>query len=45
MRCVVSSLSVIEKGKKNVKLFLNFKNVNEVLSVEVLKLGMVRIWV
>ena len=44
VRCVVSSLSVTEKGKKNVKLSLNPKNVNEVLSAEALKPGMVRIW-
>ncbi|XP_014588443.3 protein RRP5 homolog isoform X1 [Equus caballus] len=40
VRCVVSSLSVTEKGKKNVKLSLNPKNVNEVLSAEALKPGM-----
>lgn len=40
VRCVVSSLGIIDRGKKSVKLFLNFKNVNRVLSVEVLKFGM-----
>lgn len=45
VRCVVSSLGVTERGKKSVKLSLNPKNVNKVLSAEGLKPGMVRIWV
>lgn len=45
VRCVVSSLAVTEKGKKSVKLSLNPKNVNKVLSAEALKPGMVCIWV
>ncbi|XP_040848106.1 protein RRP5 homolog [Ochotona curzoniae] len=40
VRCVVSSLAVTEKGKKSVKLSLNPKNVNKVLSAEALKPGM-----
>ncbi|XP_078202542.1 protein RRP5 homolog isoform X4 [Callithrix jacchus] len=40
VRCVVSSLSITERGKKSVKLSLNPKNVNRVLSAEVLKPGM-----
>ena len=41
MRCVVSSVGITESGKKSVKLSLNPKNVNEVLSAEALKPGMV----
>jgi hypothetical protein len=44
VRCVVSSLDIKERGKKSVKLSLNPKNVNRVLSAEVLKPGMVCIW-
>lgn len=44
VRCVVSSLGITEKGKKSVKLSLNPKNVNKVLSAEALKPSMVRIW-
>ncbi|KAM6184088.1 protein RRP5 homolog [Erethizon dorsatum] len=40
VRCVVSSVSVTEKGKKSVKLSLNPRNVNRVLSTEALKPGM-----
>ncbi|XP_020036363.2 protein RRP5 homolog isoform X2 [Castor canadensis] len=40
VRCVVSSLDIKERGKKSVKLSLNPKNVNRVLSAEVLKPGM-----
>ncbi|XP_074238910.1 protein RRP5 homolog isoform X3 [Saimiri boliviensis] len=40
VRCVVSSLGVTERGKKSVKLSLNPKNVNRVLSAEALKPGM-----
>ncbi|KAK2098932.1 Protein RRP5 [Saguinus oedipus] len=40
VRCVVSSLSITERGKKSVKLSLNPKNVNRVLSAEALKPGM-----
>ncbi|XP_057591488.1 protein RRP5 homolog isoform X2 [Hippopotamus amphibius kiboko] len=40
VRCVVSSLGVTKRGKKNVKLSLNPKNVNKVLSAEALKPGM-----
>ncbi|XP_028367529.1 protein RRP5 homolog isoform X3 [Phyllostomus discolor] len=40
VRCVVSSLGITEKGKKSVKLSLNPKNVNKVLSAEALKPGM-----
>lgn len=41
VRCVVSSLSITERGKKTIKLSLNPKKVNEVLSAEALKPGMV----
>ncbi|XP_014641189.1 PREDICTED: protein RRP5 homolog isoform X2 [Ceratotherium simum simum] len=40
VRCVVSSLGITERGKKNVKLSLNPRSVNEVLSAEALKPGM-----
>ncbi|XP_062070933.1 protein RRP5 homolog [Lepus europaeus] len=40
VRCVVRSLAITEKGKKSVKLSLNPKNVNKVLSAEALKPGM-----
>ncbi|KAG8523597.1 Protein RRP5 [Galemys pyrenaicus] len=40
VRCVVSSLVVKEKGKRNVRLSLNPQKVNEVLSAEALKPGM-----
>uniref|UniRef100_K9IPH6 Protein RRP5 homolog n=1 Tax=Desmodus rotundus TaxID=9430 RepID=K9IPH6_DESRO len=40
VRCVVSSLGITEKGRKSVKLSLNPKNVNKVLSAEALKPGM-----
>ncbi|XP_035563608.2 protein RRP5 homolog isoform X2 [Canis lupus dingo] len=40
VRCVVSSVGITESGKKSVKLSLNPKNVNEVLSAEALKPGM-----
>ncbi|XP_021101261.1 protein RRP5 homolog isoform X2 [Heterocephalus glaber] len=40
VRCVVSSVSITERGKKSVKLSLNPKNVNRVLSAEALKPGM-----
>ncbi|XP_037659989.1 protein RRP5 homolog isoform X3 [Choloepus didactylus] len=40
VRCVVSSLGITKKGKKSVKLSLNPKNVNGVLSAEALKPGM-----
>ncbi|XP_015350226.1 protein RRP5 homolog isoform X1 [Marmota marmota marmota] len=40
VRCVVSSLRITERGKKSVKLSLNPKNVNRVLSAEALKPGM-----
>uniref|UniRef100_A0ABI7VYU6 S1 motif domain-containing protein n=1 Tax=Felis catus TaxID=9685 RepID=A0ABI7VYU6_FELCA len=40
VRCVVSSVGFTEGGKKSVKLSLNPKNVNEVLSAEALKPGM-----
>ncbi|XP_045294725.1 protein RRP5 homolog isoform X1 [Leopardus geoffroyi] len=40
VRCVVSSVGFTERGKKSVKLSLNPKNVNEVLSAEALKPGM-----
>lgn len=42
VRCVVSSVGITERGKKSVKLSLNPRNVNEVLSAEALKPGMVR---
>lgn len=45
VRCVVSSVSITEQGKKSVKLSLNPRNVNRVLSAEALKPGMVCIWV
>lgn len=44
VRCVVSSLGITERGKKSVKLSLNPKKVNKVLSAEALKPGMVCIW-
>ncbi|XP_076982024.1 protein RRP5 homolog isoform X2 [Tamandua tetradactyla] len=40
VRCVVTSLGITERGKKSVKLSLNPKNVNGVLSAEALKPGM-----
>ncbi|XP_006880025.1 PREDICTED: protein RRP5 homolog [Elephantulus edwardii] len=40
VRCVVSSVGTTQKGKKSVKLSLNPKNVNGVLSAEALKPGM-----
>ncbi|XP_005403867.1 PREDICTED: protein RRP5 homolog isoform X1 [Chinchilla lanigera] len=40
VRCVVSSVNVTDKGKKSVKLSLNPRNVNRVLSAEALKPGM-----
>ncbi|XP_037353757.1 protein RRP5 homolog [Talpa occidentalis] len=40
VRCVVSSLVVKEKGKRNVRLSLNPQKVNKVLSAEALKPGM-----
>ncbi|XP_061054430.1 protein RRP5 homolog isoform X1 [Eubalaena glacialis] len=40
VRCVVSSLGITKRGKKNVKLSLNPRNVNKVLSAEALKPGM-----
>ncbi|KAM4852440.1 protein RRP5 homolog [Thomomys bottae] len=40
VRCVVSSVDITESGKKSVKLSLNPKNVNSVLSAEALKHGM-----
>ncbi|KAM9197460.1 protein RRP5 homolog [Dugong dugon] len=40
VRCVVNSLGITEKGKKSVKLSLNPRNVNGVLSAEALKPGM-----
>ncbi|XP_007938068.1 protein RRP5 homolog [Orycteropus afer afer] len=40
VRCVISSVGVTEKGKKSVKLSLNPRNVNRVLSAEALKPGM-----
>ncbi|XP_059955998.1 protein RRP5 homolog isoform X2 [Mesoplodon densirostris] len=40
VRCVVSSLDMTKRGKKNVKLSLNPRNVNKVLSAEALKPGM-----
>uniref|UniRef100_A0A8C0I1D8 Protein RRP5 homolog n=2 Tax=Balaenoptera musculus TaxID=9771 RepID=A0A8C0I1D8_BALMU len=40
VRCVVSSLDITKRGKKNVKLSLNPRNVNKVLSAEALKPGM-----
>lgn len=44
VRCVVSSLDITKRGKKNVKLSLNPRNVNKVLSAEALKPGMVCLW-
>lgn len=44
VRCVVSSLDVTESGKKSVKLSVNPKRVNRVLSAEALRPGMVSIW-
>ncbi|XP_022355136.1 protein RRP5 homolog isoform X1 [Enhydra lutris kenyoni] len=40
VRCVVSSVGITERGKKSIKLSLNPRNVNEVLSAEALKPGM-----
>lgn len=40
VRCVVSNLGITESGRKSVKLSLNPKNVNKVLSAESLKPGM-----
>ncbi|XP_012625869.1 protein RRP5 homolog isoform X4 [Microcebus murinus] len=40
VRCVVSSVGITERGKRSVKLSLNPKNVNRVLSAEALKPGM-----
>ncbi|XP_004680525.1 PREDICTED: protein RRP5 homolog [Condylura cristata] len=40
VRCVVSSLVVKERGKRNVRLSLNPQKVNEVLSADALKPGM-----
>ncbi|XP_032986420.1 protein RRP5 homolog isoform X3 [Rhinolophus ferrumequinum] len=40
VRCVVSSLGITERGKKSVKLSLNPKSVNKVLSADALKPGM-----
>ncbi|XP_010624753.1 protein RRP5 homolog isoform X2 [Fukomys damarensis] len=40
VRCVVSSVSITERGKRSVKLSLNPRNVNRVLSAEALKPGM-----
>lgn len=40
VRCVVSSLDVTESGKKSVKLSVNPKRVNKVLSAEALRPGM-----
>ncbi|XP_042545191.1 protein RRP5 homolog isoform X1 [Dipodomys spectabilis] len=40
VRCVVRSVNITENGKKSVKLSLNPKNVNRVLSAEALKSGM-----
>ncbi|XP_066094534.1 protein RRP5 homolog isoform X1 [Saccopteryx bilineata] len=40
VRCVVISVGITERGKKSVKLSLNPKNVNKVLSAEALKPGM-----
>ncbi|XP_054974742.1 protein RRP5 homolog isoform X2 [Sorex araneus] len=40
VRCVVSSLGTTEKGKQTVKLSLNPKKVNDVLSADALKPGM-----
>lgn len=40
VRCVVSSLDITETGKKSVKLSVNPKRVNKVLSAEALRPGM-----
>ncbi|XP_023571395.1 protein RRP5 homolog isoform X2 [Octodon degus] len=40
VRCVVSSVNITDKGKKSVKLSVNPRNVNRVLSAEALKPGM-----
>ncbi|XP_006831373.1 PREDICTED: protein RRP5 homolog [Chrysochloris asiatica] len=40
VRCVVSCVGITKKGKKSVKLSLNPRNVNGVLSAEALKPGM-----
>ncbi|XP_021007134.1 protein RRP5 homolog [Mus caroli] len=40
VRCVVSNLDVTESGKKSVKLSVNPKRVNKVLSAEALRPGM-----
>lgn len=40
VRCVVSSLDITERGKKSVKLSVNPKHVNKVLSAEALRPGM-----
>ncbi|XP_051002694.1 protein RRP5 homolog [Acomys russatus] len=40
VRCVVSSLDITETGKRSVKLSVNPKNVNKVLSAEALRPGM-----
>ncbi|XP_045147375.1 protein RRP5 homolog isoform X1 [Echinops telfairi] len=40
VRCVVSSVGLTERGNKSVKLSLNPRNVNGVLSAEALKPGM-----
>ncbi|XP_036027752.1 protein RRP5 homolog [Onychomys torridus] len=40
VRCVVSSLDITETGKKSVKLSVNPKHVNKVLSAEALRPGM-----
>lgn len=40
VRCVVSSLDVTESGKKSVKLSVNPKRVNKVLSADALRPGM-----
>lgn len=44
VRCVVSSLDVTATGKKSVKLSVNPRCVNKVLSAEALRPGMVCIW-
>ncbi|XP_012517090.1 PREDICTED: protein RRP5 homolog [Propithecus coquereli] len=40
VRCVVNSVGITERGKRSVKLSLNPRNVNRVLSAEALKPGM-----
>lgn len=40
VRCVVSSLDITDRGKKTVKLSVNPKHVNKVLSAEALRPGM-----